>query len=643
MLIALSSLSAKAQKAYQATVGNDEGRDIVEAKTTQAADTPWYADIDLNWYIENHKQQYYQAVELAKHIREFLDYTGTARTDFAIALALKLGIGLKTLYRHTERYLEASAWAMRFNSQTDKNYDFFRVLALCRKVKPKHTFPSLSPEARVMIENIWFHKDFAANHGTVKMLFDRLQQIAAEKDWQLPSYQTVARYINYLIKIKRASNAHFLAAQGVREYKNKIMLKGTRNTNAIPVMGLVQGDVHTFDCWVQYTHPNGQVTAIRPNLVAWVDLRSRYIVSDLMCLQANAQIMKQSFWKMMYNEVDGVAFGVPHGIYIDNGKEYTAHSLLGRPRKERVQVGDSTKGYCRSIGIIDDTRSLPHQPWGKGPIERFFGTVINGFTRWQKSYTGTLTGSETIGKVKKDIQKMLEQGKLLTLNEFYELWERWLHEVYHQRPHAGLKKQKEKWLTPLELFINAEERYFKAPPPKSTATVLMMKQARVHVYNTSIRKFGQEYRSQELALHIGEKVNVRWNPEDMSHLYAYTLGDEWIGEVASQELLAYTGSLASEAELKRLQKHAGMQKKQLKADRERVDWYNTPYEQRQAGITKASGIAGLMKENATPNPKVVAMPECKEPKRPSSTNRNSFFEKQAEKALKALEQLEELG
>lgn len=83
---------------------------------------------------------------------------------------------------------------------------------------------------------------------------------------------------------------------------------------------------------------------------------------------------------------------------------------------------DMTRGFYRSIGIEDDHEALPYQPWSKGQIERFFGQVCSSFAKWFSSYTGTLTGSSTDAKVDKDIQKMLEAGQLLTMEEFYREW-----------------------------------------------------------------------------------------------------------------------------------------------------------------------------------------------------------------------------
>lgn len=60
-----------------------------------------------------------------------------------------------------------------------------------------------------------------------------------------------------------------------------MMLKGKRETTSLEVMELVVGDEHTFDCWVQYTAPNGKIKAVRPVLVAWMDLKSRAIIGDV--------------------------------------------------------------------------------------------------------------------------------------------------------------------------------------------------------------------------------------------------------------------------------------------------------------------------------------------------------------------------
>lgn len=642
ILIDLSSLSKKARRAYK-EAQSIEGGDIVIEERVSSEEIPWYIDIDLDSYIKKFGKRYYEAMELAKSIQEFLNYADCDRTGFAEEFAATLGMSQRTLYRHSQAYLQASAWAIKLWKQDGKNYDYLKVLALCRKPKETFTFPSLSEPMKAWIENLWFDKRFAENQGTIDMLYTKLKQVASANGWDYPSYQTVARYINYLMEVKRYKNAHYLAEKGERMYRNKKMRKALQDLQSVPVMGLVQGDGHTFDVWVEYTYPNGKKTAIKPILVAWIDTRSRCIVGDIICHTPGAQVIKQSLLNMIYNEVGGV----PQWIKIDNGKDFTAETLTGRKRTERFNLDSEAIGFYHSIGIQDDFRSLPYQPWGKASIERFFLTLVNRFEKWLLSYTGTLTGSRTSSKVKKDIPGMLERGELITMDELCTLWRKWRDEEYHTRKHSGLKAQGEPWHTPLEVFQNAE-RYFKAVPPRTlAATWLMQAEERVRVYQVGIRRFGFEYRAPELDAYIDDYVNIKWDANDVTCLYVYDrITGEKICEAESQELL----QIAPRAPQKALEEHKRAQNHQLKADRERLKEMTMPLEERIGQHNAAQGnLAGIFIQGQPVKKasKVVALPQDKQYKEEirskkarSAAVENDYYQKRAEKAL---EKLKELG
>ena len=79
VLVAVSSLSKQARvawkereklKVYVADVSTDETEVIEETATEK----PWYVDMDLEWYISNYKERYYQGVELGNILREFMQY-----------------------------------------------------------------------------------------------------------------------------------------------------------------------------------------------------------------------------------------------------------------------------------------------------------------------------------------------------------------------------------------------------------------------------------------------------------------------------------------------------------------------------------------------------------------------------------------
>lgn len=658
VLISVDSLSRKAQESYHQM---QELCSAVEADQEQASEVPWYVTVDPEWYMETYPETYYKAVELGNVIRQFLDYDENDRSKRAEEFAQQhLGKGQRTLYRYMKAYVEASAWAIKKGKEDGKNYDYYKVLSLCRKPKQADMFPSFTPEVKQLIKNIWFNKEFATNRGTREMLYDKLQQMAALNKWEkIPSYQSVTRYINYLMNDEDMYNAWCLASYGIRDYKNRRMLKGVRDTKSLQVMEIVQGDEHTFDCWVAYKNPNGKVTAIKPKLVAWIDTRSRVIMGDVICKDANSRILKQSVLKMIYQDIGGV----PKYLFIDNGKDYTAETMTGRKRNDRngeykslidgkecfdLEFDDKVRGFYKSIGIVDDHRAMPYEPWSKGQIERFFGGVCSRFTKWMTSYTGTLTGSKTIAKIDKNIKKMLENDQLLTMDEFFAIWSQWLEEKYMNHVHSELKKLGEEYKTPKSLFLNGE-RYYKPVPPKSKATMLMLEDRHVRVYGTGIRMFNNYYRSVELANYIDRYVDVKYDPEDITSIYVFNEKQKMICEAECQELLQIAPRVHQEA----LVKHRKMQNQQLKHDQEVLADANRPFTELNAeliGFDPVTGGIPLMigKNQKAPRARVVSMPDDR------TYRENDIFRKPAEEprqeskvlsmaAAKALRKIKAIG
>lgn len=317
-LISTSSLSAKARKAWRAAQ-KVEGSEVIIDKRAQEA-VPWYVTADLNQYTEANKKRFYEAVELAARVQDFIDYDGPDRTGYAERYALGLGISPQSLYRYMKNVLEANAWALKLEKEDGKSRDYFRALALCRKPKETGTFPSLTDEQKAIIENIWFDKRFAANLGTIEMLYERFELEAERREWEeYPSIKTVARYIKFLMGQRGAESARFLAANGTREWKNKRMMKGKRDATSLQVMEYVVGDEHTFDFWVQWTAPNGKIKAVRPKLVAWLDNLG----------------VRNSFFRSK-SQLNGSPAGrliIPYSINIIQAPQ---HHRAGRRRSNRV-------------------------------------------------------------------------------------------------------------------------------------------------------------------------------------------------------------------------------------------------------------------------------------------------------------------
>lgn len=633
--VALSSLSVKAHKAYRAA----QRIDAVALAPKTGSEPPWYMEVDVNQYITAHEREYHQMTALAGRVREYLTYgDGPGRTAYAAEMAQELGVSSRTLYRYAELVSEATAWALRRERETGYSYDYYAVLALCRKPKEANTFPSLTEEQKAIIQNIWFDHKFAMNLSKVQMLYDKFEQIAQERKWtEYPSIKTVRRYLHHLMEGRGVKSAHYYAANDPIDWRNKMMLKGKRDATSLKVMEYVVGDEHTFDFWVQWTAPNGKVKAVRPKLVAWMDMRSRAIIGDVACIDANSQTLKESLVKMIYS----FPGGVPSIVHVDNGKDYTAKTMTGQNRKERNIEFDfdaETVGFYQSIGVQEVGRSLPYQPWDK-PIERLFLTVCNSFSRWFDSYTGTLTGSKTYAKRQKDITGMLERGQLLTMDEFWAAWTKWKEEKYHTRVHRGLKNAGEKWVTPITLFKNGE-RYEKAAPPREYAAMLLMKAAKAKVTNQGINKFGTLYTDYELCHYKGEWVGIKWDIDDVTKLYVFDKNGRKICEAVSAELLAF-GPHCSQAAL---ENHLRKQKRQEREVREILRSMTQPYELREAEASSTSEAVGKLDLTirAKRGQKIIALPADKE-FRAEAKAKAAGNEYLIAKAQEAMRRLQDIG
>ena len=302
IMVAISSLSKKARTAWKE---REKLKAVAEApvqEADQAGETPWYVEEDIDWYIENRKEDWYKAMELGNIVREFLEYDERGRTEFAETFAQeRLGKGKRTLYRYTKAYQEASAWADKMHKQDGGNYDFFKVLCLCRKPKEAGTFPSFTPEVKQVIKNIWFNKEFAQNQGTREMLYEKLQAIANINHWEkIPSYQSVARYISHLMNdegMRNADRDDFILNTGDSKFLNFNSIPSSLSTAIISdYMSMTrpakqqQRKVKTVTEWEKITKKDGTMrfpansillpTKLRRNGRVYVSAVSMYVSTN---------------------------------------------------------------------------------------------------------------------------------------------------------------------------------------------------------------------------------------------------------------------------------------------------------------------------------------------------------------------------
>ncbi len=630
--IDVSSLSLPAQAKYkrreQAEIDKQRLKRLIES-----GEPPWYVTYDFSLYYENYKATYQKAQGLAavieKYLRESAEHHKT-KTEFCEEFVKNnLSISSKQFRRYLKKYKEAISWAGVKENENGDSYDYFRIMALCPPPKKgKHT--KLTPELMADIENLWASEKYHRNLQSIQLLcedlWDRIDKRGGEYK---PSYNTIRRYCIQLMY--SYSDCQTLLQKGERAFRGEKMLKCRRDIKSLKVMECVMGDAHTFDCWIEVTTENGTKTAARPYLVGFIDVRSRALVGWGICLQPDAEAIKQVIIHMIYAKKDSQFYGVPRVVYIDNGKDFTAETLTGRKRKVRFDIDGEIKGFYKSIGIETDMRALPYHAWVKGQIERAFGTIISRFTKRIDSYTGTLTGSKTAGKVFKDIPKMLERGQLMNITEFSEAFQRYLAEDYHIRKHSGLKEDGAKVPTPEWVFEN-EERYMKAAPPIEYAITLLGKCDTRTVYNYGVTIENITYSSEELARFIGEKILVRHYKKNLGFVCCFTISGEHICNAYTAERINPLAELGDET----LTEHLKAQKRHEKRVKADISLLRMPYSEREMQVPELS---------EEPQ-KIIAIPQDrqwserkKKEREKQEQKTNEFMRRQADKAFRRIENL----
>lgn len=157
--------------------------------------------------------------------------------------------------------------------------------------------------------------------------------------------------------------------------------------------------------------------------------------------------------------------GLPRRLYCDNGATFRTHHL---------QV------VCATLNVAL-IHSRPHQPRGRGKIERFFRSVRSAF----------------LPHVNADML-----ADLAPLNRVF--WA-WLEGEYHQTPHGGLDGD-----TPLDRFLLDQD--FIRPAPEDLDRLLRMTVTRRIGRDRTVRLDSRVYEAPDG--YAGEKVEVLYDPYD---------------------------------------------------------------------------------------------------------------------------------
>lgn len=397
-------------------------------------------------------------------------------------------------------------------------------------------------EAKKLLADLYL----SPNQPTATSCISRVRREAKKQCWTLPSTRTMHRFLE---SIPAATREFYREGRGA--FEQVWMLTRLRDYSTLVPNQVWCGDHMQFDVAVK--HPEtGKPTFYW--LTMWMDVRSRRPMGWDICEVPSSRTINTALKRGVER------FGLPTSLYIDNGADYSSKMLVGGYKKFRRLTQDEQEeltGTYKHIGLERVIFAIPGNPRAK-PVERMFKTIQDDVLRLLPGYRGNCTANRP-----ENVDGDIKAGRLLDYETFEAIVRDGL-EAYATRPHHGDSMGGE---TPDAVW----RRWFESNSIRriapSALRLLFLPHRVAKVGKQGIRFAKQYYWHEEVAIRKGEKVLVKYDPDDLGFVDCYDLAGNFIvraelrGRVGFLDIEGYE---EHERQVKRLRKLLKDQREQFK-------------------------------------------------------------------------------
>lgn len=472
------------------------------------ADRPHPEPIDPNasswrWYEAQSGKVHAEAERRLAVVAEIdlLESAGMTRTAAIAELATRRTIGKATLW----------SW-----------------LRMVDGVPAPHRLPALAPrrqgggkEAEIAPE-LWaiFKSDFLRPSApTLTSCYERMSAIAASKTLSVPSEKTFRRRLE-----REVDRAVILFRRKGEEALRRSVPAQRRTVDELHAMELVNVDGHKFDVFVRSPETG---KPIRPLMVAIQDIHSRKVLAWRLAESESAATVRLAFADLFKR------YGIPKGCLLDNGRGFASKWITGGAKNRfRFKVKDEDPtGLLTGLGIAIHW-ALPYRGQSK-PIERAFRDLCDTIAK-HPAMEGAYTGNSPMAKPEN------YGSRAIAWDAFVAHVERGIaaHNARLGRQGGACRGRSFD-----EVFA---ESYAHAPIGKATPEHLRMallaaEQKLVNRRTGEVELHRNRYWSPECGRLAGQRVTVRFDPDDLhSEVHLYAQDGRYL---TSAELIADTGFL----------------------------------------------------------------------------------------------------
>ena len=399
----------------------------------------------------------------------------------------------------------------------------------------------------------------------------RLELVAADKGWELPSAKTVERRLLALPKSVRVAGR-----QGIEALK-RLYPAQERDRSAFHALQAVNADGHKWDVFVRW--PDGHIG--RPMMVAFQDLYSGKILSWRIDRSEHAGLVRLALGDMI------TTFGVPDECWLDNGRGFAAKWLTGgTPTRYRFKVREEdADGVLTTLGVKVHW-TTPYSGQSK-PIERAFRDFCSDIAK-DPRFAGAYTGNTPLAKPEN------YGHSAVPIDTFVQVVTEGitLHNARQGRRSAVANGRS---------FDDVFTASYRASPIRRATEEqrrlwLLAAEGRRARRDGSVELLGNRYWTEELVNHAQQKLVVRFDPQDLhGDVHVYRLDGSYVCSAPVIEAVGFADTDAARAHSQARAKWMRSQKDMLAAEKV-------------IGIDQVAAMLPAVDDAPAPQPSTVVRP-----------------------------------
>lgn len=343
--------------------------------------------------------------------------------------------------------------------------------------------------------------------------YRRAVQICQHEGWSVLTEGTARRRLN--AEVSQATQIY--ARKGLEALK-RLYPAQRRDKRALGPLEAVNADYHKWDVFVRWPRFDGDTEGeiLRPQMVAFQDIYSGRILSWRLDRTPNKSSVALALGDMIER------FGIPDHMLLDNGREFANKYLTGQAESRfRFKIkDDDIQGVLVSLGVKIHW-ATPYSGQSK-PIERAFRDMCDAIAK-DPRLAGAYTGNRP------DAQPENYGSKAIPLDDFVKVVAAGIEE---HNARTGRRSEVARGRSFNQVFDEAYARFpiRRATEEQRRLWLMGAEGVKCDRLTGLVRFQGNEYWSDWMHPHAGERVIVRFDPENLwDGLHIYALDGKYLG------------------------------------------------------------------------------------------------------------------